>query len=216
MRSGRGRAAALRPLPQSGMLAIIVALAVVIADQVGKAIVSANMELYSEAGFIPGVISFYHTRNTGAAFSMLSDKQWVFMVLSAVMIAAISWFLVKHGKRHALLTVALALILGGGIGNMIDRIRLGYVTDFLRFDFVDFAVFNIADSCITVGAVLLGVYILFFEPKVEKRLAAQKAEAASQTEAKTSAAEEAPPAEDTPAPEAAPAPAEAEEQPKND
>lgn len=165
----------MRPLPQSGMLAIIVALAVIAADQISKAVVVANMELYSESGFIPGVISFYHTQNTGAAFSILRDRQWVFMVLSVIMIAAIIWFLVKQGKRHILLTTALSLILGGGVGNMIDRVRLGYVTDFLRFDFVEFAVFNVADSCITVGAVLLGVYILFFEPKVEKRLAAQKA-----------------------------------------
>lgn len=203
----------MRPLPQSGMLAAVVALAVVIADQVSKAIVVANMELYSETGFIPGIISFYHTQNTGAAFSMLRDKQWVFMVLSVIMIAAISWFLVKHGRRHALLTVALALILGGGVGNMIDRIRLGYVTDFLRFDFVEFAVFNVADACITVGAVLLGVYILFFEPKVEKRLAAKKAEAA----AAESAREAASPAEEGEA--AAPGPAGpdgAEEKQEND
>ena len=183
------------------MLAIIIALAVIAADQISKVIVAANMELHSEAGFIPGIISFFHTRNTGAAFSMLRDRQWVFMILSTVMIAAIIWFLFREYKRHVLLTVALSLILGGGVGNMIDRVRLGYVTDFLRFDFVDFAVFNVADSCITVGAVLLAVYLLFFEPKVEKRLAAQKAEAAAGTEA--------------PAPESD-VPAEAEEEQGND
>lgn len=152
------------------MLTLIIALCVVIADQVSKAIVVSNIELHTGAGFIPGLISFYHTQNTGAAFSMLSDKPWVFMVLSTVMIAAISWFLYKEYRRHPLLTVALSLILGGGIGNMIDRVRLGYVTDFLRFEFIEFAVFNVADSCITVGAVLLVVYLVFFESKVEKRL----------------------------------------------
>ena len=162
----------MRTLPQRGMLAIIITIAVVVFDQVSKAIVINNLELYGEAGFIPHIISFYHTRNTGAAFSSFSDKPWVFMVLSFAAMAATVFVLIKEYRRHRLLTVSLAMILGGGIGNMIDRIGLGYVTDFLRFDFVDFAIFNVADSFITVGAVLLGVYILVFEPKVEKRLKA--------------------------------------------
>lgn len=152
------------------MLAAIIAVAVIIADQVSKAIVVNNLELYGESGFIPYVISFYHTRNTGAAFSMLSNHRWVFMVLSVVAMCAIGYLLFRLYRRHTLLTVSLAMILGGGVGNMIDRIRLGYVVDFLRFDFVNFAVFNVADSFITVGAVLLGVYVIFFEPKIEKKL----------------------------------------------
>lgn len=153
------------------MIAIIVAAAVVILDQVSKAIVVNTLEVGESAGFIPYVIGFYHTHNTGAAFSMLKDNRWVFMVLSFIAMALIGYMLYRFRSRHILLTFSLAMILGGGIGNMIDRIRLGYVVDFLNFQFVDFAVFNIADSFITVGAVLLGVYVIFIEPKVAKKSA---------------------------------------------
>ena len=156
------------------MLAAVITAVAVLLDQISKSIVVNGLPLYGEARFIPGVLSFYHTRNTGAAFSMLSDRRWVFMLLSCVAIVPITVMLYFWRSRHVLLTVSLSMILGGGIGNMIDRIVNGYVTDFFRVDFVDFAVFNIADSFITVGAVLLGVYIIFFEPKVERRLAESK------------------------------------------
>lgn len=156
------------------MLAAVITAVAVLLDQISKSIVVNGLPLYGEARFIPGVLSFYHTRNTGAAFSMLSDRRWVFMLLSFVAIVAITVMLYFWRSRHVLLTVSLSMILGGGIGNMIDRIVNGYVTDFFRVDFVDFAVFNVADSFITVGAVLLGVYIIFFEPKVERRLAESK------------------------------------------
>ena len=156
------------------MLAAVITAVAVLLDQISKSIVVNGLPLYGEARFIPGVLSFYHTRNTGAAFSMLSDRRWVFMLLSCVAIVAITVMLYFWRSRHVLLTVSLSMILGGGIGNMIDRIVNGYVTDFFRVDFVDFAVFNVAASFITVGAVLLGVYIIFFEPKVERRLAESK------------------------------------------
>ena len=156
------------------MLAAVITAVAVLLDQISKSIVVNGLPLYGEARFIPGVLSFYHTRNTGAAFSMLSDRRWVFMLLSCVAIVAITVMLYFWRSRHVLLTVSLSMILGGGIGNMIDRIVNGYVTDFFRVDFVDFAVFNVADSFITVGAVLLGVYIIFFEPKAERRLAESK------------------------------------------
>lgn len=156
------------------MLAALIAIFAVIADQVTKYIVVENIELHGSVTFIDGFMSFYHTRNTGAAFSMLSEQRWVFMVFSVISMGLIIYLLAKEYRRHRLLNIALGMILGGGIGNMIDRIRLGYVVDFFRTDFVDFAVFNVADCFITVGAVLLAVYVIFFEPKVEKRLKAEK------------------------------------------
>ncbi len=176
------------------MLAIIIALFAVIADQVSKYIVVENLELYGSAPFIPKVMSFYHTRNTGAAFSMLSDKPWIFMVVSVIAMAVIIYLLYSEYKRHLLLTISLSMVLGGAIGNMIDRFRLGYVVDFFHVDFFDFAVFNVADCLITVGAVLLGVYVVFFETKVEKRILAEKqakeaalAECAAETPAEAEA-----------------------------
>ncbi len=156
------------------MLAAIIAVFAIIADQLTKYLVVENFELYEVKDFIPHVMSLKYTQNRGAAFSMLSDNRWVFMVLSFLSMAIIIYLLIKEYRRHTILNVSLAMVLGGGIGNMIDRIRLEYVVDFFRLDFVDFAIFNVADCFITVGAVLLGVYVVFFEPKVEKRLQAQK------------------------------------------
>ena len=156
------------------MLAAIIAIVAVILDQLSKYIVVQNIELYETVPFIKGFMSFYHTRNTGAAFSMLADRRWVFMVFSVISMGLIIYLLVKEYRRHPLMNIALGMILGGGIGNMIDRIALGYVVDFFHTDFIDFAVFNVADCFITVGAVLLGIYVIFFEPKVEKRLEAER------------------------------------------
>ncbi len=167
------------------MLAAVIAVLAIVADQITKYIVVANIEYKGSVPFIPGFMSFFHTRNTGAAFSMFSDQRWVYMVFSFISMALIIYMLIREYKRHKLLNIALAMVLGGGIGNMIDRIRLGYVVDFFKTEFMDFAVFNVADCFITVGAVLLGVYVIFFEPKVEKRLKAEKealaVEAASAT-----------------------------------
>lgn len=164
------------------MLAAIIAVVAVILDQLTKYFVVESIELYGSSEFIPSILSFYHTRNTGAAFSMLSEQRWVYMVLSIVSMAIIIYLLIREYKRHILLNISLAMILGGGIGNMIDRIRLEYVVDFLKFEFVDFAIFNIADCFVTVGAILLGVYIIFIEPKIYKREQAEKAALATATD----------------------------------
>lgn len=157
------------------MLAAVIAVFAVIADQISKYFVVQTMELHETVPFINGFMSFYHTRNTGAAFSMLSNNRWVFMVMSAVSMIIITVLLVKEYKRHKLMTVSLAMVLGGGIGNMIDRIRLGYVVDFFKTDFVRFAIFNVADCFVTVGAILLAVYVIFYESKVDAEIKARQA-----------------------------------------
>ena len=156
------------------MLAVIVTVLSVVLDQLSKYFIVQTMDLYSSKPFIPYVLSLYHTRNTGAAFSMLSDQRWVFMVVSTISMFIIVWLLYKEYRRHPLLNIALSMVLGGGIGNMIDRIRLGYVVDFFHVDFVEFAIFNVADSFITVGAILLVIYVIFFDAKVEARIKAEK------------------------------------------
>ena len=113
---------------------------------------------------------------------ILAEHRWVYMLLSAAALVIMTVLLCKYVSRHPLLTTALSFLIGGGAGNMIDRLfvtdEMGYkvVTDFFEFTFVDFAIFNVADIFITFGAVLLGVYIVFFEGKVEKRLRAREEE----------------------------------------
>lgn len=154
------------------MLILLFAIVIgsVALDQITKLIVISTMDLHEAIPFLPGVIRFYRTENTGAAFSMFSEHRWVFMVFSTVAMAAIAVALYKFYHRHPMLTASLAMILGGGIGNMIDRVANGYVVDFIDFQFMKFAVFNVADIFVTCGSVLLAVYILFLEPAVEKKL----------------------------------------------
>ncbi len=152
------------------IVAALIAIGAVVLDQVTKALVVSHMTLHQELPFLPGFMRFYYTQNKGAAFSMLSDHPWVFLVFSAVAMAVIMYLLYRFRGRHPLLTVSLAMILGGGVGNMIDRVVNGYVVDFLDFQFVKFAVFNVADIFVTCGSVALGIYLIAIEPRVEKRL----------------------------------------------
>ncbi len=160
------------------MLAAIIAVLAIIADQVTKYIVVQNIKLHDEIPFIKGFMSFYHTRNTGGGWSILDGggaERVVLITVSLCAMALVVFVLAKNYHRHVLMNISLAMVLGGGIGNMIDRIRLQYVVDFLHTEFIDFPTFNIADCFITVGAILLSVYVLFYDSKVEKRLAEEKA-----------------------------------------
>ncbi|MBQ0092459.1 MAG: signal peptidase II [Clostridiales bacterium] len=166
------------------ILLFSIVLGSVALDQITKLIVVSSMKLHEEVPFLPGFIRFYRTENTGAAFSLFADHRWVFMVFSGIAMAAIAVILVKWYRRHPLLTASLAMILGGGIGNMIDRVANGYVVDFIDFQFMNFAVFNVADIFVTCGSVLLAVYILLFEAKAEPK---QKANASEESDDGTDA-----------------------------
>lgn len=102
-----------------------------------------------------GVLHLTYVENTGAAFGMMKDARWVFLLLSSVAIVGIALYLFFGYARTTLATVAFSMIVSGGIGNMIDRIALGYVIDFIDFRLIHFAVFNGADSFVCVGAGLL-------------------------------------------------------------
>ena len=118
---------------------------------------------------IEGVVSFYYSENTGAAFSMFSNNTLMLIFVSVFLLIAIILFknLVKH-KPHILFTFAYPLIIGGAIGNLFDRIFLGYVRDFVSLDFINFAIFNFADTCLCFGFILLAIYLVFVDFKDEK------------------------------------------------
>ena len=107
-------------------------------------------------------IRFSYVENTGAAWGMFGapDQRWIFMTLSSVAIIAILLYVFIAKPKNPLLKYSLALIVAGGIGNMIDRIMLGYVVDFLEFTFIDFPVFNVADSCVCIGAGMMVLYCI--------------------------------------------------------
>ena len=151
------------------MLSTVVLL-VVLCDILTKyLVINLLVPLERSVTVIPFVLDFTYVENRGAAFGMLSDHRWIFMLVSVVFIALLTYVLVKSRKEHPLFTVSLSLVLGGGIGNMVDRIFLGYVVDFIEVTFVDFAVFNIADSAITVGMICLVVYLVFFDKSLFRK-----------------------------------------------
>ena len=122
------------------------------------------------------VLHFTYVENRGMAFGMLANHRWVFMVFSTVAIIALTVYLFRFRPEGRWMQISMAFIIGGGIGNMIDRIFLGYVIDFIDFTLIDFAVFNVADSFVCVGAGMMIVALvidLVREIKLEK---AKKAE----------------------------------------
>ena len=145
------------------------AAAIVVVDQITKFLTVANIALYEGVPFIPGLLQLTYIRNTGAAFSSFEGQQWLFALVFAVFTGMIVY---EYFKKPMPFTKVerwcIAAIYGGGLGNMIDRIRLGYVVDMIQTTFIDFPVFNVADIFITCGAVLLVVYALFFDKSDKK------------------------------------------------
>jgi signal peptidase II len=140
-------------------LVLMVAGIALAADIITKRIVEAQIPLYASIPFIEPFLSWTHTQNTGAAFSLFQNGGLFFIVVAIVVSAVILYYAPRLPPGDWLSRVALGLQLGGAIGNLIDRLRQGYVTDFIHFQIpqigFDWPVFNVADSCIVVGVILL-------------------------------------------------------------
>ncbi|MGI6669336.1 MAG: signal peptidase II [Acetivibrionales bacterium] len=144
---------------------IIISLLVAIIDQVTKHIILQNMELGDKIPVIDGFFYITLHKNTGAAWGILQNARYFFLVLIPIVVAFIVYYMLKNKNRA--LRFSLSLILGGAVGNYIDRIVWGEVTDFLLFYIgsYEFPIFNAADIAITCGTVLLAIYILFIYKK---------------------------------------------------
>mgnify|MGYP000981518459 FL=1 len=138
----------------------LVIVALIALDQWVKFEIVKNIQLGEVKPFIPKILSLTYLRNTGAAFSILENQQWLFAVITLVVIGAAIWYLSKHIKGSVWLLSALSLIIAGGIGNFIDRMRQGFVVDMFQLDFINFAIFNVADSYLTIGVLVLIVMML--------------------------------------------------------
>ena len=141
---------------------ICVAVFAIFLDQVTKWLAVIFLEGNPPVPVIEWFIRFSYVENTGAAWGMFGkpDQRWIFMTLSSVAIVAILLYVFIAKPKDPLLKYSLALIAAGGIGNMIDRVLLGYVVDFLEFTFIDFPVFNVADSFVCIGAAMLILYLI--------------------------------------------------------
>ncbi len=141
----------------------VMAVVILLADQITKLLVVANIPLYHTVDLIPGILSLTYVQNDGAAFSMLAGQHWLFALVFAVFGLFIAWEFPK--KRLPLKNFerfCIVAIFAGGLGNMIDRLRLGYVVDMLQTEFMVFPVFNIADCFITCGCIALIAHLIFF------------------------------------------------------
>lgn len=139
----------------------------VLLDQFSKQIVTAYLDLYQKVEVIPSFFNLTYVQNYGAGFSILEGQRFLFLLITIVAIIIFSYMLYKGKNSHIVYKTSLLLILGGTLGNFIDRIVHTYVVDFLDFIIFgyDFPVFNIADSFLTIGVILLLIYALFIEGK---------------------------------------------------
>ncbi|MGI6727623.1 MAG: signal peptidase II [Anaerovoracaceae bacterium] len=141
----------------------------IIVDQFTKYIIQSNLDLNQSVSVIEGVFHITYIHNYGAAFSILEGKQGFFIAVTSVVIIAIIVYIVfNRHNAYPLLLVSLSLISGGGIGNLINRIQVGYVVDFL--DFRIWPIFNVADIAVCCGCLLILIYMFFIEPKLKKDL----------------------------------------------
>ena len=143
--------------------------AVVLADQFTKALVVANIPLGGHVAFLPGFLDFTYVRNTGAAFSSFEGMQWLFALIFLVFTLGIFYeYFRKRMPFSNFERWMIAAIYAGGLGNMIDRLRLGYVVDMIESQFMEFPVFNVADCFITCGCIALFVSLGFFNKEFWK------------------------------------------------
>lgn len=138
-------------------------------DQWFKAWVVAHLALWETAPFLPGIVELMRVHNFGAAWSSFSGQRWLLLGVTSVLLLVALYVLVRGIVRHPVGILAACLVISGGIGNLIDRARLGYVVDMFHFTFwPSYPVFNIADMCIVVGAILGGVYYMFLYEKYDQ------------------------------------------------
>lgn len=139
--------------------ALATAAALLAADQISKHFVILRLKFHGDFTVIPGLLEFSYVENTGAAFGMFQNRMWVVSLLAAIASAVILVLFFRYRMHSFFSYAASALLLAGGVGNMIDRMRFGFVVDYIHVLFFPY-IFNFADCCITVGVVLFAIHML--------------------------------------------------------
>ena len=135
-------------------------LVLIVVDQLVKLYIVSGFKLGQVKNFIPHLVSLTYLQNTGAAFSMLENHQWLFTLVTFLVIGGAVYYLIKHLNASKWMLAGLTLVIAGGLGNFIDRIRQGFVVDMFQLDFINFAIFNVADMYLTFGVAILLLMIL--------------------------------------------------------
>ena len=145
-------------------LYFIISILILAADIITKYLVQRAMKPYQSIPVLKNIFHITYVQNTGAAFSILKGKTFFFTAVSFIIILAIVFILIKNPIKERVFGIVMAMILGGAVGNLVDRLRYGYVVDFL--DFRVWPVFNIADCAIVIGVLIL-VYLITFHPEYQ-------------------------------------------------
>ena len=148
----------------------VLAAALLVLDQWLKVWITANLPLGESMPFLPGFVELLTVHNYGAAWSSFSGQRFLLLGVTAVIIGAVLFVLARRIVRHPLGVAACCLVVSGGIGNLIDRFRVGYVVDMFHFEFwPSYPVFNVADICVVCGAVLGAIYYMWIYEKYDAK-----------------------------------------------
>lgn len=162
------------------MLEVLIIIVVLLIDQISKYLTETHLALSETIPIWEGVFELSNVHNTGAAWGMFAGGRWIFIFVTIITCSLMLFFLIKARDRLGIIArVCLALVFAGAVGNLIDRVLLGYVRDMLYFSLINFPVFNVADSAVCIGAGLLVIDTLFvkngslfdvLEPMLEKKV----------------------------------------------
>ncbi|EXJ22486.1 Lipoprotein signal peptidase [Alkalibacterium sp. AK22] len=151
------------------ILYYVTALVIIALDQWTKYLTVQNIPLHETVEWIPGVLSFTHHRNPGAAWSILEGQMLFFYIVTVIVVGVVIYYLHTYGRKDKLFAWSMSFILGGAIGNFIDRLLHQEVVDMIRTEFIDFPIFNIADIALTVGVGLMIFYLILDEVRNYKQ-----------------------------------------------
>lgn len=157
------------------LLVLVLAVCSVIVDQLLKLAVIQFLMPVGSHTLIPNFLSLDYLENRGAAFGIFQNRQWMIAVITGIICIFVVAALFRYKHHDVLSWAACTLILGGGVGNIIDRVTRGYVVDFIHFHFFPY-IFNFADICVVIGVALLILHIFFNEQEESKQKPAEKAE----------------------------------------
>ena len=150
------------------VLSALLALGLLALDQWVKYYITVNLPLGESQPLLPGLVELRTVHNYGAAWSSFSGMRWLLVIATSCIVLAVLAALVRRKVRHPLGVLAACLIISGGLGNILDRVRLGYVVDMFNLQFMEYPVFNVADICVVAGGFLGLVYYQWFYEKYDK------------------------------------------------
>ncbi len=159
---------------------VILGIILVAADQLIKFWAINELKPVKSMNFIRigniDIMDLRYVQNEGAAFSSFSGARWFLVSLVIVMLIGLVVFVIKYKYKHPFFMISAVMVMSGGIGNLIDRVRFGYVVDYLDVKLFDFAVFNFADICVVLGALFLLIFLFWIEPKIAAKQEIQNVE----------------------------------------